>query len=111
MAEMAKMARKGSISRALERIKQDLEPYLPAEAILAACRAHGRPWRERLLGPVQTIHLFVLQVLHLNTAITGLRHLVKFDFAESSYCEARQRLPLAVLQSLLRSSSEAMRAA
>lgn len=100
-----------SISRALERIKQDLEPYLPEERILEACRAFGRPWRERLLGPVQTMHLFVLQVLHLNTAIAGLRHLVKFRFADSSYSDARTRLPLAAVQALLRSSSEAMRAA
>jgi hypothetical protein len=100
-----------SISRALRRIKEDLGPHLPEEEILAACRAHGKPWRERLLGPVQTVHLFVLQVLHLNMAISGLRHLVKFNFAESSYCAARKRLPLAALQALLVSSSKAMREA
>jgi len=40
-------------------------------------------------------------VLHANTAITHLRQLIGFNFAPSSYCEARQRLPLVLLQSLL----------
>jgi hypothetical protein len=100
-----------SISRALARIKEDLRPFLPDESIEAACRQAGHGWRARVLGPVQTLHLFILQVLHFNTAISGLRHLAKFAFSEGSYCDARSRLPLAALQSLLRSSSAALREA
>jgi hypothetical protein len=99
-----------SISRALQRIKEDLEPYLPAQTIEQACCACGHQWRKRLLEPVVTVHLFVLQVLHLNTAIAELRHLVKFSFAPSAYCQARKRLPLSALASLLRRSSDAMTA-
>jgi hypothetical protein len=51
-----------SVARALARIKSDLEPYLPEESIEAACREAGHRWRERKLGPVATLHLFVLQV-------------------------------------------------
>ena len=43
-----------SVSRALGRIKSDLEPYLPGESVEAACRGAGHRWRERELGPVAT---------------------------------------------------------
>jgi hypothetical protein len=98
-----------SISRALGRIKDDLRPFLPDELIVGACAAAGHAWRERVLGPVQTLHLFVLQVLHFNTSIAGLRRVAKCAFSEGSYCDARGRLPLAALQSLLRSSADALR--
>src|SRR4051812_26938970 len=98
-----------SISRALGRIKDDLRPFLPDELIVGACAAAGHVWRERLLGPVQTLHLFVLQVLHFNTSIAGLRRVAKCAFSEGSYCDARGRLPLAALQSLLRTSADAVR--
>jgi hypothetical protein len=97
------MARLGSI---LSRIADDLEHYLPAESVLAAVRGVGHVWRERQLGPVQTLHLFVLQVLACNTAMAHLRHLCGEVFSLSAYCEARARLPLAALQTLLRDSSK-----
>ena len=86
-----------SVSRALGRIKSDLEPYLPGESVEAACRGAGHRWRERL-GPVATLHLFVLQVLHFNTAIRHLRHLAGRPVNAAAYCKARMRLPLGALQ-------------
>jgi len=100
-----------SVSRALGRIKSDLEPYLPGESVEAACRGAGHRWRERELGPVATLHLFVLQVLHFNTAIRHLRHLAGRPVNAAAYCKARMRLPLGALQALLRSTSGAMRGA
>ena len=38
--------------------------------------------------------MFMLQVLHGNTAITHLRHLADFEVNESTYCDARMRLPV-----------------
>jgi hypothetical protein len=98
-----------TISRTLARIKQDLQPFVPESMILEACRENEHHWRDRLLGPVATIHLFILQVLHFNTAITHLRHLSGLRFTAAAYCRARQRLPLAVLEKLLRQSAEALR--
>jgi hypothetical protein len=98
-----------SIPSTLSRIKQELSAFLPDESILAACRESGHAWRERLLGPVQTIHLFILQVLNFNTAMTGLRHLSKMPVNASAYCRARMRLPQKVLEALLLQSSAAMR--
>src|SRR4051812_4719765 len=91
-----------SISRALARIKDDLEPFLPDDAVTAACAAAGHRWRDRKLGPVATIHLFVLQVINFNTAILNLRHLAGHAVNAAAYCRARMRLPLAALQALLR---------
>jgi len=98
-----------SVSRTLTRIKQDLRPFLPEESILAACQQVGHAWRNRKFGPLRTIHLFILQVLCFNTAMTHLRHLAKESVNAPSFCKARMRLPLAVLQMLLRQSSLAMR--
>src|SRR5438105_13063277 len=100
-----------SIPRALARIKDDVRAFVSDESVRAACRAAGHRWRERVLGPAQTVHLFVLQVLHFNTAIRHLRHLAGHAVNAAAYCEARARLPLAALQALLRGSSGAMRSA
>src|SRR5437868_10422133 len=94
-----------SIPRALARIKDDVRAFVSDESVRAACRAAGHRWRERVLGPAQTVHLFVLQVLHFNTAIRHLRHLAGHAVNAAAYCEARKRLPLAVLRSLLRQSA------
>jgi Transposase DDE domain len=98
-----------SVASALLRIKEDLRPFLPDRAILSACRKSDHHWRQRELGPVETIHLFILQVLNFNTAMTALRHLSKTSVKASAYCRARMRLPLAVLQTMLVESSAAMR--
>jgi hypothetical protein len=97
------------LASTLERIKQDLEPYLPAESIRAACRDAGHRWRNRQLDPVATLHLFILQVLCFNTAMTHLRRLARVSTSAAAYCKARMRLPLAAIQQLLRSSAQAMR--
>jgi hypothetical protein len=98
-----------SVSVALLRIKSELHLFLPEQAIRGACRRAGYCWRERKLGPVQTVHLFILQVLNFNTAMTALRHLSHTAIKAPAYCRARMRLPLAVLEALLLESSSAMR--
>jgi hypothetical protein len=55
----------------------------------------GHVWRDRVLTPARTMKLFILQVLHGNTAISHLSHLSDIDVASSGYCEARALLPLA----------------
>jgi hypothetical protein len=89
-------------SFALARLRR--EPL--ADCALAArveqlCRDHEYVWRDRLLTPVVTVRLMLLQVLHCNTAITHLRQLAGVVFAAASYCEARARLPLRVWEELV----------
>ena len=96
------------VSCALERIKKNLDLFLPEEAIVSACREAKHLWRQRMLGPVETIHLFILQVLCFNTAMNHLRHLSHLPVKASGYCQARRRLPLKVLEALLAKSASAM---
>jgi Transposase DDE domain len=100
-----------SVARTLRRIKEDLEPFVSEESILDSCKEAKHKWRACKLGPVETIHLFLVQVLCFNTAMTHLRHVADAAVKGPAYCKARMRLPLEVLQSLLRKSSQAMRQA
>jgi hypothetical protein len=61
----------------------------------------GHLWRNRVLDPATTLMLFILQVLHGNTAISHLKHLSGITTAQSSYCNARKRLPLKALARLV----------
>jgi Transposase DDE domain len=98
-----------SLADALRRVRDDIATLLEPEPLRQLRRDCGHRWRERVLGPVTTIHLFVLQVLHGNTACAHLPHLSGMAFTDSAYCEARSRLPLAVLQALLRRLVETCR--
>jgi hypothetical protein len=90
------------LADALRQVRDDLAAFLDPESLRQLCRDCGHRWRERLLSPVTTIHLFVLQILHGNTACAHLPRLAGMAFTDSAYCQARSRLPLAVLQALLR---------
>ena len=85
----------------LTRLRQDLASALSAEAILSACRQAKYSWRDRKLDPVATVSLFLLQVLHGNTACQHVVHFGNWVFSAAAYCQARKRLPLRVLQVLL----------
>jgi len=90
------------ISRVVARLKGEPIADLPiAEYVNQELQKLGVEWRERLLPPLATLRLFLIQILNGNCAIAALRQLGGVDFAPSSYCEARGRLPLILLQSLL----------
>jgi hypothetical protein len=91
------------ISHALARLKREPFADLPiAEQVNQLLKDTGHVWRDRLLTPLVVLRLFMIQILHRNCAIAALRQLAEKDFAPSSYCEARQKLPLQLLQSLFR---------
>jgi hypothetical protein len=54
-----------------------------------------------VLDPVTTVHLFVLQILHGNTACAHVPRLGGVRSSGEAYVQARARLPLAVLERLL----------
>jgi hypothetical protein len=93
------MAARFALARVRREVFSDDLPI--ATAVDQLCRDARLLWRDRLLTPLVTLGLFVLQVLHGNTSIAHLRQLCGVDFAQSSYCEARQRLPLEVIRGLL----------
>ncbi|QEH34597.1 Transposase DDE domain protein [Aquisphaera giovannonii] len=95
----------------LGRLRQDVAAAISAETIEAACKEVGYRWRRRKLGPVETIYLFLVQVLLEDTSC---RHVVRIggrEFTDTAYCKARSRLPLAVFLELVRRVAAAVRGA
>ncbi len=90
-----------SIAEVVSQFKREWTNCLAPEAISNLCREAGLSWRERLLTPATTIQLMLLQVLHGNTAIGHLPRLAKLEFWPSSFCRARMRIPLTILEILL----------
>lgn len=86
-----------SISRAVSAIKRDPQHFISTADVRRACDAAEHKWRDRILTPAVTLRLFLLQVLHGNIACRALAHLSNLSFTDSSYCDARARLPLDVL--------------
>jgi hypothetical protein len=97
-----------TIPQILRRFKADVAKALSAEVILKVCLALEHRWRDRVLDPVATVHVFLLQILHGNTACAALPHLAGFCFTAAAYCVARKRLPLTVLAVLLRRLCDAL---
>jgi hypothetical protein len=90
------------ITAVLTRLQTDWATQLQSDAILAACQEAGSTsWRDRVLTPVTTIQLFLLQILHGHTACRHLPHLSGLRFSASAYCQARSKLPLALFGLLL----------
>jgi Transposase DDE domain len=91
-----------TVTAVLKRLKAEWATQLQSEAIIAACEAAGyHSWRDRVLTPVTTIQLFLLQILHGNTACSHLPHLSGLRFSASAYCQARRKLPLDLFALLL----------
>jgi Transposase DDE domain len=90
------------ITAVLTRLKTDWAAQLQPDAIMAVCHEVGyTSWRDRVLTPVTTIQLFLLQILHGNTACSHLPHLSGLRFSASAYCQARSKLPLDLFRLLL----------
>jgi hypothetical protein len=97
-----------SLTTVLQQFRQDVAAALAPETVREACVTAGHRWRERQLDPVTTVHLFVLQWLHRNTACAHLPRLTGRTFSVSADCQARVRLPLAVLQRVLERTAQAV---
>jgi len=96
------------IDRLLGRVKDELRTLLEPSTILGQCRAVGHRWRSGPLDPATLVQLFVLQILHGNIACSALRHHSDRPFSVSAYCQARRRLPLAVIEALARRVARVM---
>jgi len=84
-----------NVTTILQRFTTEWAALLQPEAILAACGEVGHiAWRHRVLTPVTTIQLFLLQILHGHTACSHLPHLSGLRFSAAAYCQARAKLPL-----------------
>ena len=91
-----------TIRTSLNQVKKQFKDYLTPAAIQQVCRDEDYVFRKRRLGPVETIFAFCIQVLHGNTACTAVRHWLGSEVTDSAYCQARQRLPLAIFKKVLK---------
>jgi hypothetical protein len=85
----------------LRQIGDDLGAILSAHIYRDVYFQLPYRWRDRVLNPIATIHLFVLHILNHNTAFNHLARFTGQSFSTSAYCQARARLPLALLERLL----------
>jgi hypothetical protein len=97
-----------SIARVVEKCKQNWAAEIEDEAILAACAEAQHEWRERDLGPIATVKMFLLQILWGNVACNHVVRLAGQAVSGAAYCAARRRLPLAVFHTLLAQCTAAM---
>jgi hypothetical protein len=95
-----------TILPALRQVREDLVRILNRSTVERVCEQFGYRWRDRQLDPYTTLHLFILQVLNQNTAMTHLPHLSGERFTASAYCQARNRLPLQVVEHLINRVSQ-----
>jgi hypothetical protein len=91
-----------SLTTILHRFTGEWATLLQPDASLALCREMGyTAWRDRVLMPVTTMQVFLLQILHGNTACSHLPHLSGLRFTAAAYCQARAKLPLPFFALLL----------
>lgn len=90
-----------TILPALRQVREDLGRILDRDTVERLCEEIGYRWRNRQLDPWTTLHLFVLQVVNNNTAMTHLPHLCGERFTAPAYCRARRRLPLELFEQLV----------
>ena len=85
-------------------------PALDAGLVEELCAARGHAWRRDAgkLGPGRTAACFAWQVLMGNVPLDDVRHRAGGAFTASAYCQARQRLPRAVLADLLDRTARAV---
>lgn len=110
------LSRLGQIRSQLQRIPElPFAEWLPAEQIEPVLAEAGVEFRQRLYTPVITIWMFLSQVLSPDGSCRdAVARLLAWLAArghrlcspdDSSYCQARQRLPLSVIQTLARRAS------
>ena len=91
------------VIQALQRVNNQLPELLSEEFVGGLARAVGWQWRKRVLSPVVMVHLLIVQILHCNTAYTHLPRASKLSFTAAAFCQAKGRLPLALLARLIES--------
>jgi hypothetical protein len=89
-----------TIGSALATVKCKLSEYVPESVVREICLELGYHWRERVLGPLTTIRLLLLQLL-AGVGLIRLHHVAQVVASAAAICKAKQRLPLKVLASLV----------
>jgi len=92
-----------SIDEQVGAIKRNPRELLDPRKIIALCREAGYcPEADGKLDPTTLIALFMQQIAAGNVSCDQVRLMGEDAFSASAYCQARLRLPLAVIQTLAR---------
>jgi hypothetical protein len=87
---------------ALSRLRQGDDDFLLPARINQLARAQGHLFRQTTLDPGNTLRLFAQQVAHGNIACSAVHHLAGVDFSDTAWCQARQRLPMELIEQVHR---------
>ena len=96
-----------SFARMLKRCKVDGEALLGTRRVHAVCRQVDHRWRDGKLPPAATVLGMMQQVAHANASCAAVRQMHGGAFSAEAFCQAKQRLPLAVLLELNKGLAEA----
>lgn len=91
-----------SMCSALSQIKDDPFQVLQSGVIESICDELDYHWRSGPLDPAHTVALFVQQIAQGNVPCAEVCRISDREFSDSAYCQARERLPLELLQELSR---------
>jgi hypothetical protein len=92
----------GIIAAAVARLKDDVQRFLSVSWIaLLACEL-GLVWKQTPLAVPQVVALLARQILGGNLSMPELARRAGSAFTPEAYCTARGRLPLKLLQVMLR---------
>lgn len=97
-----------SIASAVASIKRT-DSLVPAEEILLAAARVGHRFRDRVFGPVLTVQLLVLQVLHGNVSCRRTLRKAGLEEDPTCYARARHRLPVSLFEALLEAVTRRVR--
>jgi len=90
------------VAAAVARLKDDVQRFLSVEFLTTLAVELGLDWRQTTLALPNLVALFARQILGGNLSMPELVRLAGSTFTPEAYCTARGRLPLELLQELLR---------
>jgi hypothetical protein len=83
---------------ALARVQQDSDHLLLPAHINQLAREGGHVFRQTTLTPGNTLRLFARQIANGNIACSAVHHLTDDEFSDTAWCQARQRLPMELIE-------------
>src|ERR1700677_2318238 len=78
--------RMANLSDSLQHVKEHLDQLCPDENVCQICKRLGHKWRNRVLNPATTVHLFLLQLL-ANVSMEGVRNGAGLSVTDPALCK------------------------
>jgi hypothetical protein len=90
--------RMAAFDQALARVRHDADHHLLPARINQLARMGGYLFRDTRLTPGNTLRLFAQQIASGNVACSAMNHLAGFEFTDTAWCQARQRLRMELIE-------------